>query len=125
MKIIKIAAALAIFCAAGCVSVARIPEEKNPAVFMGEASYFASRCPKLQQDRVIDGMLAYCLANKVYAGGCEKKAVDNFFEDEKRGRAQAQATYSSMPDDQVCRIAEERYGKKGSRFVGMLVAKKK
>ncbi|WP_262029453.1 hypothetical protein [Microvirga sp. Mcv34] len=125
MKFINLAGAAAIVILGGCVSVSRIPDEKNPAIFYGEASYLASRCPKLAQHRFLDAAFTYCLSNKIYAGGCERRMTENFFADQARGEARAREEFASMKDEQVCRIAQERFGPNGSRFAKVLLPRKK
>ncbi|MEE1609712.1 hypothetical protein [Microvirga sp. CF3016] len=125
MKSINLAVAAAIFLLGGCVSAARIPDEKNPAMFYGEASYFASRCPRLQQHRFLDTAFTYCLSNKIYAGGCDKSMTENFFADQARGEARARGEFASTSDEQVCRVAQERFGPNGSRFAKVLLPRKK
>jgi hypothetical protein len=122
MKLHFIAATVILATVAGCVTASRIPDEVNPALSIGEARYFASRCTALKIDRLIDAMLAYCLASKIY-GQCEKSSVDRFFADQERGSSRARADFGHLPNQIVCRVALERYGEKGSRFVTMLVPK--
>jgi hypothetical protein len=125
MKKTKLGIALGVLALAGCAGVARIPDEKNPALFSGEAAYLASRCPQLEQHRFLDTIFAYCLSNKIYAGGCEKRMAGEFWSDQERGKVRASEEFANMNDPQVCRVANERYGAKGSRFVGLLLPRKK
>jgi hypothetical protein len=108
---------------AGCVSTRQLPDNANPALMVGEAGYFTTRCPKLKQERQMDALVVACLLNKANGVDCPSAMKRHLETDLVMGRIKAKQEFADMSDAQVCRIATERYGKNGSRFKNMLVPK--
>ena len=123
MKISSLVAASVMLLLAGCVSTRQLPDEANPALMIGEASYLATRCPNLRQQRQKDALIVACLLNKANGINCQRAMERRLLTDLQKGVARARDEFESRPDPQVCRIASERYGKSGSRFKNMLVPK--
>jgi hypothetical protein len=108
---------------AACVTTRQLPDNANPALMVGEAAYFTTRCPKLKQERQVDALVVACLLNKANGIDCPTAMKRHLEIDLLRGMVKAKHEFASMPDAQVCRTATERYGKNGSRFKNMLVPK--
>lgn len=123
MKIKNLLVALFVVALAGCVSTRQLPDEANPALMVGEASYFATRCPTLKQQRQMDALVVACLLNKVNGIDCQQAMKQRLVTDLLKGSDKAKQEFAATPDAQVCRIAVERFGKSGSRFKNMLVPK--
>lgn len=110
--------ALAIFLSACATSGTRLPDEFRWDLFTGEAMYLHGRCPQYKEVDVVKAALGYCLMSKVADRKCGM--AENFMRGMEAGSAAAAARYSSMPDAQVCQIAEELYGPNGSKQKNLL-----
>jgi hypothetical protein len=108
---------------AACASTQRLPDNANPALMVGEAAYFTTRCPKLKQQRQMDALVVACLLNKANGVDCPTAMRRHLETDLLRGMTKAKQEFASLPNAQVCHAATERYGKNGSRFKNMLVPK--
>ena len=119
----KLALGVLVLVLAGCASTRRLPDEVNPALMVGEAAYFTTRCPELRQERQMDALVAACLMNKANGIDCPTAMRQRLESDVLKGMVRAKREFDHAPNIQVCRAASERYGKHGSRFKNMLVPK--
>jgi hypothetical protein len=119
----KLAAVSLMSVLSACASTRQLPDNANPALMVGEAAYFTTRCPKLKQERQMDALVVACLLNKANGVDCPAAMKRHLETDLVRGMVKAKQEFASMADAQVCRTATERYGKNGSRFKNMLVPK--
>jgi hypothetical protein len=108
---------------AGCATTRQLPDNANPALMLGEAAYFTTRCPKLKQERLKDALVVTCLLNKAAGIDCPTMMKRRLVTDLLRGAAKAEQEFKSVPAAKVCRAAIERYGRNGSHFKNMLVPK--
>jgi hypothetical protein len=106
-----------------CVSPGEPTNQTDSVLMLGEAAYFTTRCPTLKQDQQRSALIVACLFNNTEVSKCTTADGRPLAVDVTLGSSKARKEFSSMPSEQVCHIADERYGKNGSRFKNLLVQK--
>jgi hypothetical protein len=105
----------------GCVSTKEASVQDNSALMLGEAAYFTSRCPNLKQSQQRSALIVACLSNKANVSECKTPDGRPLAADIVIGVSKSKQEFGSLSEAQVCRIADERYGKNGSHFRNLLI----